>query len=60
MKIFHLQLEKRCALFILEEKLCNILYSFPVDVSPGYRMTSEPLVQRFHRIVSEKVSKITV
>ena len=41
-------------------KLCNILYSFPVNVSPGYRMTSEPLVQRFHRIVSEKVSKITV
>ena len=31
-------------------KPSNTIYSFPINISPGFRMVSEPLVQRLHRV----------
>ena len=41
-------------------KPSNIIYSFPINSDPGYRMISEPLVQRMHKIIPEKISKMRV
>lgn len=41
-------------------KPSNIIHSFPINTSPGFRMVSEPLVQRYHRILARQVGTMTV
>ena len=41
-------------------KPSNIIYSFPINTAPGFRMISEPLVQRFHRVLVDKVGTMDV
>ena len=44
----------------LNGKPSNTIYSFPTDDSPGFRMVSEPLVQRLHRFLVNKIGTMSV
>ena len=38
----------------------NHIYSFPVNVSPGFRMVSHPSTLQFHQLVVDQLDTITV
>ena len=44
----------------LNGKRINALYSFPIEVSPGFRMVSHPSTPQYHKIIQDRVSLLTV
>ena len=38
----------------------NHIYSFPVNVTPGFRMTSHPSTLQFHRLAVDQLDTITI
>ena len=38
----------------------NSIYSFPIEVSPGFRMVTHPNSLQFHKIVTDKISSIRI
>ena len=41
-------------------KKSNSIYSFPINVSPGFRLTSHPTTLQYHRIVVDELHTIKV